>query len=463
MNALIEFFQQYGPFFGILTGVGTVLGVAFTIYKAAHDRQVKALQRRSEELERDNEKLRIEGTEALRPLVTQLQRQLEEAEGELQAAKEERAAAEAGRRSELAAVEGECGRLRETSQALTGKLEEAKEDLALKDRADRARANLLKKAMKLQGKVWERKVLQGIPRVRPLAERRAAVISILNLKGGVGKTTITAHLGAALSAKGYNALLVDLDLQGSLSSLFMSETALVQRWKEKRLLQHFLLSTAERRRANLLECCVPILGGKSAIVPSSDSMAYAELNLTMHWLLRLGRRDTRFLLRKALQQKRITRRYDIALLDCPPLFNTCCVNALAASDYILIPVLPSQKAAERVPLLMERLRSLHRVINPDLQVMGAVLNRTHSAQLTTREQDLWRNMLEQAQTQWGLPIYAFETTIRQTTEVRDSETEFSAPAPGSELYSVFSRLTAELEERLPRECRRTAAAPLGPG
>jgi cellulose biosynthesis protein BcsQ len=95
-----------------------------------------------------------------------------------------------------------------------------------------------------------------------------------------------------------------------------------------------------------------------AIVPSADSMAYAELNLSMQWLLRQGKRDTRFLLRKALQQKRITRRFDIVLLDCPPLFNTCCVKALGASDYILIPVLPSRKAAERVPLLLERLQGL---------------------------------------------------------------------------------------------------------
>src|SRR5262249_33089933 len=68
------------------------------------------------------------------------------------------------------------------------------------------------------------------------------------LKGGVGKTTVTAQLGAALSA-------------------------LVQRSEEGRLLQHFL----------------PIFDGKSAIVPNADSMAYAELNLTMQWLLRLGR------------------------------------------------------------------------------------------------------------------------------------------------------------------------------
>src|SRR5262245_63847524 len=100
----------------------------------------------------------------------------------------------------------------------------------------------MKKAMELEGKVWERNILQGVPRFRPLNERHAAIISVLNLKGGVGKTTITAHLGAALSAKGYNVLLVDLDLQGSLSSLFLLETVLKERRGEESLLQHFLTS-----------------------------------------------------------------------------------------------------------------------------------------------------------------------------------------------------------------------------
>ena len=295
------------------------------------------------------------------------------------------------------------------------------------------RANLMRKAMRLEGRVWERKVLQGAPAFRPLNERHAAVVSVLNLKGGVGKTTTTAHLGAAFAAKGYRVLLLDLDLQGSLSSLFIHETALVERSREKGLLQHFLTAAAEGRKVNLLEYISPILGGKSGIVPTADSMVYAELNLTMQWLLRLGKKDTRFLLRKALHQRRVTRLFDIVLLDCPPLFNTCCVNALAASDYVLIPVTPSNKAAERVPLLLDRLKGLCRVINPELQVAGVLLNRTRgSASLTGWEKDLRKDLMERCQDRWKLPVYAFETFIRDITpEVRDSEQEFSPPAPGS--------------------------------
>jgi cellulose biosynthesis protein BcsQ len=140
----------------------------------------------------------------------------------------------------------------------------------------------------------------------------------------------------------------------------------------------------------------------------------------------------------------VTGRFDVVLLDCPPLFNTCGVNALAASDYIIVPVVPSKKAAERVPLLLERLQSLHQIINPQLQLLGVVLNRTHGSSLTAWEQDLWTDMLENAKDHWRLPVHAFETSIRQTTEVREGETEFSPPAPGSELHSLFSRLVAEI-------------------
>jgi cellulose biosynthesis protein BcsQ len=286
---------------------------------------------------------------------------------------------------------------------------------------------------------------------------------VLNLKGGVGKTTITAHLGAAFAAKGYRVLMLDLDLQGSLSSLFVNPSVLDQMSRDGLLLQHYLTAAAERRKASLLERCVPVLGGGSAVVPTADSMAYAELNLTMQWLLRLGKRDTRFLLRRPLHQKQLTRQFDVVLLDCPPILNTCCVNALAASDYIVIPVIPSIKAAERVPLMLERLKRLHEVVNPELQVAGLVLNRTHGANLTAWERDLWSDVLERGKDQWKLPVHAFATTVRQTTEVRDVETEFSPPAPGSELHSLFSRLAAELEERLPRDCRRTTVAPVGPG
>src|SRR5256885_292259 len=82
MNSIVEIVQQYGPLFGILAAVATVLGLAFTIYKTAHDRQVKDLQRRNAELAQENERLNKEGNEALRPLVEELRKQLADKESD---------------------------------------------------------------------------------------------------------------------------------------------------------------------------------------------------------------------------------------------------------------------------------------------------------------------------------------------------------------------------------------------
>jgi chromosome partitioning protein len=463
VNPLIETVREYGPLFVILGATATVLGVAFTFYRTSHGRHVRLLKDRIRQLEKQLEGYQGKDPSALEQLVAELRQRLaaagsERAEAVRQWAgqREQFEAAAAGQRQEYEACAG-------TKEGLARDLEAARDELARRDQAETRRANLLRKALRIEGRVWERKVVGHVPRFRPLHERHVPVVSVLNLKGGVGKTTVTAHLGAAFAAKGYRVLLLDLDLQGSLSSLFVHESVLTERSKKRLLLQHYLTAAAERHKARLLDFCVPVLGGDSAVVPTADSMAYAELNLTMQWLLRLGKRDTRFLLRRPLHQKQLTNRFDLVLMDCPPLLNTCCVNALAASDYIVIPVIPSTKAAERVPLLLDRLKRLHGVINPDLQVAGLLLNRTYGAQLTAWERDLWSDVRERAKDRWKLPVHAFETVVRQTTEVRDSETEFTPPPLGSELHGLFARLAAELEERLPRDCRRTAGFSVGPG
>jgi cellulose biosynthesis protein BcsQ len=369
----------------------------------------------------------------------------------LGAAEEERQASEAKRQAAEAAAHGK-------EAELTALLEAERENTAMLERAKNKNARLVKQMLQLEGRLWEKRIYSGAPRFRSLADRKTAIISVLNLKGGVGKTTITAHLGAALANRGYHPLLIDLDLQGSLSSMFMPLEELINRANDGKLLQHFLTDAAHHRRLNLREIVAPILGDRAGLVATSDRMAYAELNLTMHWLLRLGKRDTRFLLRRALHQKRITGQHGIVLLDCPPLINTCCVNGLAASDYVLIPVMPSRKSMERVPQLLKMLRELGARINPQIQPLGLILNRTHGHGLTTLERDLWKQLQGHCQDQWGAPVYACETHIRQTTEVRDSESQFILPGKSTELADYFQKLVLEIEERLPRECRRTATA-----
>ncbi|MGE3805901.1 MAG: AAA family ATPase [Gemmataceae bacterium] len=237
--------------------------------------------------------------------------------------------------------------------AFQAELEEHKSDVATHRRR-------IHRALSKDGQTWTERVLHNAPgfKVLDLEERPTPIISVLNLKGGVGKTTITANLAAALDNRGYRVLLIDLDLQGSLTGLFLTDNEQEQLAGEGKLLGNFLEASFEADHPNLLDYTRQILGeNKSGIVPTNDGLVYAETNLTIRWLLREeGNRDPRFLLRKELHLKRITNNYDLVLLDCPPVINICCVNALAASDYLLVPILPSKQATSRVPVLLKRLK-----------------------------------------------------------------------------------------------------------
>jgi cellulose biosynthesis protein BcsQ len=323
----------------------------------------------------------------------------------------------------------------------------------------------MRRALKLEGQLWAAKALQGRPAFRDLARRQRAVIAVLNLKGGVGKTTVTAHLGAALAHRGYRVLVIDLDLQGSLTSMLLPQDKISSLFHEKLLLQNFFNRAAEDKRTKITSFAQPIFdvpesGGSLNLVGTTDSLAYAELNLTVRWLLQSGSRDTRFLLRKALHLISCSRAFDIVLLDCPPVMNISCVNALAASDYLVVPTMLSEKSIERVPRLLERtLRSekFLKFVNHELRVLGIVANRTLRDELNGVEQDSWERLAKRCKDVYKQPVTRFKTTIPQILgDVRESEAEFGPPNPRGKLAGVFARLAAEIEQELPNECRRLA-------
>jgi chromosome partitioning protein len=282
----------------------------------------------------------------------------------------------AGLRLENEGLVGERNALAAERDARLGERDDARAALA-------AEQKRILKAADRDGLTWSEKVLkeQFVP-FKPLDHdgRTTPIISVLNLKGGVGKTTATAHLGAALADRGYRVLLIDLDLQGSLTEYYTTTDQLKQLYQQRRLLPDFLERSFDAEFPNLNEYTTPILpGSKSALVPTTDVMAYAELNLTVRWFLRDSNRDPRFLLRKELHLKRITERYDLVLIDCPPLANTSCVNALVASDYVLTPVLPSKQVTDRANILFKLLRDFQEHLNPHLRLLGFFANRTERA------------------------------------------------------------------------------------
>jgi cellulose biosynthesis protein BcsQ len=457
MQEFVVYLEQHPSLFVALGGVATVLGaIVGCIF------QYLAMRKQRNELQQELGKLQADLLTAseIEGALRQETNQLRDTVDRLQEERAQDCAAYENERTQAAAVVEESNRQHEIKvQELSQEIERFRDEIDARDRAINRQKNIVNKMMQIEGQLWEKRALTGTPKFRLLQERQTAIISLLNLKGGVGKTTITAHLAAAFSAKGYRVLAIDLDLQGSLSGMFIPASHIKQKYDEKQLLQHFLNNATHKRRVNLLDYIQSIFeDSRSGLVATSDKLAYAEMNLTMSWLLKLARKDTRFLLRRALHQKRVLSKYDIVLMDCPPLINTCCVNALAASDYVLIPTMPSKKSTERVPLLLDSIKRFKLHVNPNLEIAGVVLNRTHGAELTAGEADLWDQVLVQAKDRMGVPVHGFHTIIRQNKEVRQLESESTHLQPGTELFNTFRKLAEELEERLPRECRRFADA-----
>jgi cellulose biosynthesis protein BcsQ len=204
---------------------------------------------------------------------------------------------------------------------------------------------------------------------------------------------------------------------------------------------------------NILDYAVPVLQDYGcSLVPTTDEMVYSETNLTVRWYLKDSKRDPRFLLRKELQFRRVTNEFDIVLLDCPPFINISCVNALAASDYVLVPVMPSKQATDRVTILMHRLKEFHDNLNTDLKVMGFFANRNKESELTSDERNRMSALRDKCHDTWAAAP-CFKASIRQSVEIRMTEDERRPLCPDDDLYSSFVRLAKEVEDLVPMFCR----------
>ena len=248
----------------------------------------------------------------------------------------------------------------------------------------------IERAMQKDGQTWIERVRADAPEFQAARPRGSSHADPLGAQPERRRRQDDHHgqPGGCPRCSRLARLLIDLDLQGSLSGLFLSDAQMVQSNKDRRLLNHFLEASFDAEYPRLPEYVHPILSGDSGLVPASDDLFYAESNLTLRkWQLRDNNRDPRFLLRKELLFKRITNDYDIVLMDCPPVFNVCCVNALAASDYVLAPILASKQSTIRVPALLKRLKGFGTDMHSDLHVMGIVANRTLRSDLTVDEEN----------------------------------------------------------------------------
>ena len=186
--------------------------------------------------------------------------------------------------------------------------------------------------------------------------RMSRVIAIANQKGGVGKTTTAINLGAAIAVAEARTLVVDLDPQGNASSgLGLSPSA-----DERVTIYDVLMSGGDAKAAVRPSVQFPLLD----LMPSTRDLVGAEIDLVSAMS-----RET--ILRRALESIRSD--YDFILLDCPPSLGLLTLNALTASDSLLIPIQCEFYALEGLSQLLNTVRLVQRALNPQLAIEGVLL------------------------------------------------------------------------------------------
>ena len=204
-----------------------------------------------------------------------------------------------------------------------------------------------------------------LPPSLPTPQGRARVVTVINQKGGVGKTTTVINIAAQIALRGFRVLVIDSDSQGNCA------TGLgVDKSKVKNTTRDLILSpetAIDSRHATAVENLHIIVGDRSLI------------GLEQEMMRQLGREKR---MKEALQP--LLAHYDLVLIDTPPSLGLVTINALVASDGVLVPVQTEYFALEGLALLSGTIREVRSLLNERLGVDGVLLT-MHSQTLLNKQ------------------------------------------------------------------------------
>lgn len=231
---------------------------------------------------------------------------------------------------------------------------------------------------------------------RIIGARPMLTLSIAIQKGGSGKTTTAINLAAALQQMGKRVLLIDLDPQANLTQAlgFVEEV--------EPNLYHLLHQEAAGQQADLKR--VMLQAGKLQLIPASLELANAELELVSVY----GREQ---MLHNIIQQSQLE--VDVLIIDCPPSVGMLTINALAASQYVLMPLQAEFLPLKGVQSFLKAFDRIQRQINPQLEILGFVLTKFDPRKKMTRE--IEAQLVEQ----FGAKV--FETRIRSNISLAKAQ------------------------------------------
>lgn len=243
------------------------------------------------------------------------------------------------------------------------------------------------------------------------------VIAIANHKGGVGKTTTTANLGAALARMGKRVLLVDIDSQQNLTSSLMDETQVE-------------VSVYDAIKTG---CNLPIIvvADNLHLVPADISLASAEADLSTM--------DGRERILKTMLDK-VSAGYDYILIDCPPSLGILTLNALVAASDLFLPLTGEALPLRGLSMLDNVVEEVARSINPALSLSGVILTRYNNRRLN-------KVVLDAIQQRYAGRL--FSTRIRECIAIAEApltHTSIFDYAPDSNGAKDYASLAVEVSK-----------------
>lgn len=220
----------------------------------------------------------------------------------------------------------------------------------------------------------------------------AKIIAVCNQKGGVGKTTTSVNLSASLVTVRKSVLMVDLDPQGN---------ATMGSGIDKNQLEYSIYDLLADEAS--IETCIHETAPGYDLLPANGDLTGAEVLL-------LNEEQKEFRLKRAL--KAVSEKYDYVIIDCPPSLNMLTVNALVASDSVVIPMQCEYYALEGLAALMGTIEKIRQVLNPSLHIEG--LLRTMFDPRNSLSNDVSKHLMDQ------FPDKVFRTIIPRNVRLAEA-------------------------------------------
>lgn len=260
--------------------------------------------------------------------------------------------------------------------------------------------------------------------------RKNRVISVTNQKGGVGKTSSALNLGAALSISGKKVLIIDNDPQGNLTAALGYTPA-----EQSRTLSNLLLAAIDYPEDLELHLDRTVIHTDSGVdlIPSNRRLADAAARLQVMQLSQynaVGDVDRACEKVMASLLEPLRPKYDYIIIDCGLKHELLTVNALAASDYCIIPVQAHFLASEGIPDVLELVKSVRMKFNPDLKIAGILLTMYQS------RPQLCQSVKSSVGEIYGEAFHVFQRPIEYSIKVAE------CPAAGQSIFEYAPKNAA---------------------